>query len=174
MLVAGKKMLHGLGDRELHVHVPAVGEHDDEEREPAPRIAHRNGAKASPVDLCALARSKVQLEINRQLGLADTADVIAQDGDAAAISLFAQPLEDLLGAVGMAIEQPCDASFEGIKDAATWWRVPWLEARARQPLGNRPGVQVKRSGGLRDRQTLAIVTVVDFAERLVVDHDRGL
>jgi hypothetical protein len=33
---------------------------------------------------------------------------------------------------------------------------------------------VKRSGGLRDRQTLAIVAVVDFAERLVVDHDRGL
>ena len=138
------------------------------------RVTHRDRAKASPVDLCTLARSEVQLEIDGQLGLPDAADMIAQNGDAAAIALFAQPLEDLLSAVGMAIEQPCDASFEGIKDAATWWRAPWLEARARQPLGNRPRVQVKRSGRLRDRQTLAIVAVADFAERLVVDHDRGL
>jgi hypothetical protein len=116
----------------------------------------------------------VQLEINRQLGLADTAEVIAQDGDAAAISLFAQTLEDLLSAVGMAIEQSCDARLEGIKDAAAWPRAPRLETRARQPLGNRSRVEAERSGGLRDRQALAIMAVVDFAERLVVDHDRGL
>src|SRR5262245_18626091 len=167
-------MLHRLGDRELHVHVPAVGEHDDEEREPAARGAYRDGAEGPPVDLRTLARSKVQLEINGQVGLPDATDVIAQDGEAASVALFAQPLEDLLRAIGMAIEQACDASFERIKDAATWWRAPRLEARARQPLGDRPRVQAERSGGLRDRQTLAIVAVVDFAERLVVDHDRGL
>src|SRR5262245_19576602 len=116
--MADQKMLHGLGDRELHIHLPAVGEHDDEEREPAIRISNCNRAKASPVELGALARTAVQLEIDGQLGLADTADVIAQDGDAAAISLFAQTLEDLLSAVGMAIEQPCDAWLEGIKDTA--------------------------------------------------------
>jgi hypothetical protein len=104
VLVAGKKMLHRLGDRELHVHLPAVGEHDDEEREPAISIAHRDRAKTSPVDLCALARSKVQLEIDGQLGLPDATDIIAQDGDAAPVSFFTQTLEDLLSAIGIAIE----------------------------------------------------------------------
>src|SRR5262245_14011270 len=174
MLVTGKKMLNGLGDRELHVHLPAVGEHDDEEREPATRIAHHNRAKASPVDLGAFARSEVQLEIDGQFGLPDTADVIAQDGNAPAISIFAQPLKDLLSAVGMAIEQPCDARLEGIKDTAARPRAPWLKPRSRQPLGNRPLIKAERSSDLRDRQGLAIMAVADFAERLVVDHDRRL
>jgi len=47
----------------------------------------------------------MQLEIDRQFGGPDAADVIAQDGDAAEVSLFAQTLKDLLRAVRMAIEQ---------------------------------------------------------------------
>jgi hypothetical protein len=33
-------------------------------------------------------------------------------------------------------------------------------------------MEAQRPGGLRDRQALAIMAVVDFAERLVIDHDR--
>src|SRR5262249_22241301 len=117
-------MLHGLGDGKLHIHLSAVGEYDDEEREPAIGIAYCHRAEGSPIDLRTLTRSEVQLEINGQLGLPDAADVIAQDGDAAEVSFFAQTLEDLLSTVGMAIKQPCDAPFEGIKDAAAWPRAP--------------------------------------------------
>jgi hypothetical protein len=32
-------------------------------------------------------------------------------------------------------------------------------------------VEAQHSGGLRDRQALAIMTVVDFGKGLVIDHD---
>jgi len=41
-------------------------------------------------------------------------------------------------------------------------------AHAATVLGSRP----RRPGGLHDRQALAIMAVVDLAERLVIDHDR--
>src|SRR5262245_11087421 len=174
MLVAGEEMLHRLGDGELHIHLPAIGEDDDEEREPAARVAHCDRAKGPPVDLRTLARSEVQLEIDRQLGLPDAADVVAQDRDAAPISLFAQALEDLLRAIGVRVQQPCDAPLEGAKEAAAWgWSRP-LETRTCQPLGNRPRVEGQGPGDLCDRQALAIMAVADLAERLVVDHAEGL
>ena len=37
---------------------------------------------------------------------------------------------------------------------------------------DRPRVKAQRPGGLRDRQALAIMAVVDLGERLVIDHDR--
>src|SRR6516162_2499131 len=102
-------MLHRLRDGELDVHQPAVGKHDDEEGEPAPGIADRDRAKDSPVALRTLAGSEVQLEIDGQLGLADAVDVVTQDRDAPAVPLFAQPLEYLLSAVGVRVQQPRDA-----------------------------------------------------------------
>ena len=70
MLVAAEEMLHRLRDGELDVHLPAVGEHDDEEGEPAAGVAHCDRAESSPVDLRTLAGSEVQLEIDGQLGSA--------------------------------------------------------------------------------------------------------
>ena len=165
-------MLHGLRDGELHVHLSAVGEHDDEEGEPAVGVAHCDRAESSPVDLRTLAGSEVQLEIDGQLGWTNAADVIAQDRDTAAVSFFAQALEDLLRAIGMGVQQPRDAPLEGIKDAAARGRAPRLETGARQPLGDRLAVKAERAGGLRDGQALAIMAVADLGERLVVDHDR--
>jgi hypothetical protein len=45
--------------------------------------------------------------------------------------------------------------------------------RERAALGDCSRVETQGPGGLCDRQTLAIKAVADFAERLVVDHDRG-
>src|SRR5262252_3266913 len=87
-------MLHRLCDGELDVHHPAVGEHEDEEGEAAARVADPDGAEDAPVDLRALAGGEVQLEIDGQLGWPYQADVVAQDGDAAAVSLLAQALKD--------------------------------------------------------------------------------
>src|SRR5262245_19913796 len=138
-------MLHRLCDGELDVHHPAVGEHEDEEGEAAARVADPDGAEDAPVDLRALAGGEVQLEIDGQLGWPYQADVVAQDGDAAAVSFFAQALEDLLGAIGVRIEQPGDASLEGVEDAAalTSWSWP-LETGPCQPLGDGLAVQTER------------------------------
>src|SRR6266481_301231 len=119
-----------------------------------------------------LAGSKVQLEIDRPLGRPDAADVIPQDRHAAAISFLAQTLEDLLSAVRVGVQQPCDAGLEGIKDAAARPAAARLEARTRQPRRHCLRVEAQRPGSLRDCQALAFMAVVDFAERLVIDHDR--
>ena len=45
------------------------------------------------------------------------------------------------------------------------------DAQGRRPRGDRPRVKAQRPGGLRDRQALAIMAVVDLGKRLVIDHD---
>src|SRR5215813_823807 len=169
--MAGEKMLHGLGDGELHIHAAAEGQHHDEERKPATGIVHCDGAVGAPVNLRAFAGSKMQLEINRPLRRPDATDVIPQDRHGALIALLAQPLKDLLSAVGVAVEQSRDARLERIKDAAARPSAPRFEARTLQPCRHRLRMEAQHSGGLRDRQALAIVTVVDFGEGLVIDHD---
>jgi crotonobetainyl-CoA:carnitine CoA-transferase CaiB-like acyl-CoA transferase len=119
-----------------------------------------------------LAGGEVQLQIDRPLGRSDAADVVAQDRHAAAVSLLAQTLEDLLSAVRVGVQQPRDARLEGIKDTAARPAAARLEARTRYPRRHCLWVETQRPGSLRDRQALAIMAVVDFAERLVVDHDR--
>src|SRR5215468_10224693 len=114
----------------------------------------------------------MQLEINRPLRRPDAADIIPQDRHAALIALLPQTLKDLLSAVGVAVEQSRDAWLERIKDAAARPAAPRLEARTLQPCRHRLGMEAQHSGGLRDRQALAIITVVDFGEGLVIDHDR--
>jgi hypothetical protein len=172
VFVAGEKMLHGLGDGELHEHLAAERQHHDAERKPATGIAHRDGSVGTPIDLRTLAGSEVQLEIDRPLGRPDAADVIPQNRHATAISFLAQTLEDLLSAIRVAVQQPYDARLEGIKNTAARAAAPRLEARTRHPRRHRLRVEAQRPGGLRDRQALAIMAVVDFAERLVIDHDR--
>src|SRR5262245_21474385 len=105
-------MFHGLRDRELQEHLPAVGEYHDEEREASASIADGDRAPAAPINLCALARCKMQLEIDGQLGGPDAADVVAHDRHATAVSFLPKALEDLLCAVGMGIEQSDDAWLE--------------------------------------------------------------
>ena len=166
-------MLHRLRDGELDVHQSAVGEHDDEEGEAAAGVAHCNRAEDSPVDLSTLAGGEVQLEIDGQFGWPYQADVVAQDRDAAAVSLLAQALKDLLSRVGMGVEQSRDAAFEGIKDAtALMVAFPRCEAWTRQPLRDGLAVDAQRASDLGDGQALTIPAVVDLGVRLVVDHDR--
>src|SRR5262245_62550424 len=163
-------MLHRLRNGELDVHQPAVGEHDGEEREAPACVAHRDRAEDTPVDLRTLAGSEVQLEIDGQLGWPNAANVVAQDGDAAAVSLLAQALEDLLRAIGVRIEQPCDAPFERVEDAGAWgWAGP-LETRSCQPLGDGLSVNAECARNLSDGQALTIPAVADPGVRLVVDH----
>src|SRR4029453_17942434 len=168
--MAGKEMLHRLRNGELDVHQSAVGEHDDEEGEPAAGVAHCDRAENSPVDLRTLAGSEVQLEIDGQLGWANATDVVAQDRDAAAVSFFTQALEDLL--IGVGVQQSRDAPLEGVEEAGTrGWAGP-LETGSCQPLGDGLAVKAERASNLGDGQALTIPAVTDPGERLVVDHGR--
>ena len=170
--MAAEEMLHRLRDGELDVHQSAVGEHDDEEGEPAAGVAHCDRAESSPVDLRTLAGSKVQLEIDGQLGWTNATDVVAQDRDTAAVSFFTQALEDLLRAIGVRVQQSRDAPLEGVEEAvARGWAGP-LETGSCQPLGDGLAVKTERASDLGDGQALTIPAVADPGERLVVDHGR--
>ena len=118
MLVAGEEVLHGLGDRELHEHLPAKSQDHNEERRPATGIGHRDGSIATPINLRTLAASEVELQINRSSEGTNAADVTPQDRHATAVTLLAQTLENLPRTVRMSVEQPRDPRFEGIKNAS--------------------------------------------------------
>src|SRR5215471_7666367 len=89
VFVAGKEVLHRLRDGELDEHLAAESQHHDKERKSTSRIADADASVGAPVDLCALAASEVQLQIDWALRRANVPDVIAQDADTAAIAFLA-------------------------------------------------------------------------------------
>lgn len=50
-----QELLHGLREREFDVHLPAPGQHHDEERQATARVADGKGSELPPVDLSNLA-----------------------------------------------------------------------------------------------------------------------
>ena len=73
----------------------------------------------------------------------------------------------------MGVEQAHDARLKGIKLAGTCPAAASpCEARTRQPHRDRAPMNPEEPGGLRNRQALAVVAIVNFTECLVVDHDR--
>src|SRR5437899_5891015 len=170
MLVAGKEVLHGLRDGELQIHQPAVTQHHHEEGQPPARRAHRNRTVFAPVDLGGFAKSKVKFQIRLTLTWADFAHVIANRGRPAAVARLAYTLEDLLRAVGMAIEPTHNQSLEWIKTAGTLHRAPPLVARALHPFRHRFRVQPERACSLRDGEPLPLMMIMNLHERFVIDH----
>jgi len=81
-------------------------------------------------------------------------------------------LEDLLSIIWGGVKKPCNALFEGIENTTARPAAARFDARTRYPRRHGLWVEAQRPGRLRDRQALAIMAVVDFAERLVIDHDR--
>ena len=172
VLVEGEEILHRLGDGELHIHLPAISQHHHKEREPALGVVDSDGPVGAPVHLSAFARGERQLQIDWQLRRTDASDVITQDGDAALISLFTQALENLLRTIGVGVEEPGDGRLEGVEQALPRPAAPRREVGARHPGRDRAWVETEEPRGLGDRQALAIVAIVDFTERFVIDHDR--
>jgi hypothetical protein len=106
------------------------------------------------------------------LGRPDAAVVIPQDRHAAAISFLEQTLEDLLSAIRVGVQQQRDARLERIKDTAARPAAPRLEAyratHVATVFGSRPAPgRSAGSSGLGDHGNR------DFAERLVINHDRA-
>src|SRR6516164_1851793 len=73
----------------------------------------------------------------------------------------------------MGVEQARDARLERIKLAGARLAAPPCEARTRQPGRDSAAMKPEGASGLRNRQSLAMVAIVDPTERLVIDHDRA-
>jgi len=73
----------------------------------------------------------------------------------------------------MGVEPAQDARLERIKLAGTWPAASRCEARTRQPHRDRAPMNPEEPRSLRNRQTLAVVAIVNLTECLVIDHDRG-
>jgi hypothetical protein len=73
----------------------------------------------------------------------------------------------------MGVEQARDARLERIKFAATRLAASPYKACSRQPGRDRAPMKPEGASGLRNRQALAMVAIVNLTECLVIDHDRG-
>jgi hypothetical protein len=91
--VATKKMLHGLGNGELHIHHPAMAQHHDKKTQSAPGITDRHRLECPPVHLGAFSRSEGQLQKSLLLPGSDLANIVFYDGVAAGKALLADLLK---------------------------------------------------------------------------------
>jgi hypothetical protein len=170
VLVAGQEELHLLRHGELQVHAPAVAQHHHEEAQAPARVADSDGAELTPVDLRALAGLEVQLEEGRLPARPDAVHVVLDDGDAAGVAGFGQPLVDLLGAVRVGIEPAHDLALEGFELAGARHGPARSELLDLGPPGHGAHIQAQRTRGLRQRELLAHQVVAYAAVGLVVNH----
>lgn len=139
--MAGKELLHTLGDGELDVHQPAVSEHHDEEAEPATGRADRDRTEGAPVDLGAFARSVLEHE---EGGFAPhLANELLEDGVPTGIALGPELLEELLGGVAMTFEEGRDLSLKAVERAGTPGGLWWSIVRLGDPLLDGLGIQIQ-------------------------------
>ena len=113
--VRRQKLLHGLRAGEFDIHQPTPGQHHDEEGQATTRIADRDGAVFSPVDLCDFPRSERECEEILAHGRSNLVDILLDDADAASVTGLLQTLEDLLSGQGMRVEPADDATLERIE-----------------------------------------------------------
>ena len=104
----------------------------------------RHRTEAAPVDLRAFSRGKLEHQEGGFAHGPDLAHELFEDAVAAGVALLPELLEDLLGGVGMALEEGLDLSFEGIElarpalvlDGAGKWRgrSSWRRSWDRAPV----------------------------------------
>ena len=149
--MAGEEVFHALAEGELDVDHAAVAEHHDEE-------ARAGGGWRRPATEPTLPQSTWAQSPGREGeaqvgGLAHgphRAHVVLEDAVAAGVALRAQPLEDLRGAVGMALEQGTICGLKGSSLLAAALALALLVSRvARSTSGHRFGIEIqlrRRSG----------------------------
>lgn len=173
MFVTGKEVFHGLGDGEFDINHATVGEDHDEEGEATAGLAHGDGGVLSPVDLGAFSGGKVKFEVDRALNRACLTDMVAYQGQTPGIAIFAQALIDLLGSVGMGIEQVGDGSLERVETTISFGRGARDELGTLQPGGHCFAVDAHGVGNLVGIQSLALVQVMELTELFVGNHGQN-
>lgn len=155
VLVGGEEELHGLTEGELDVKPATVRQDHDEKADPSAGLAALDPPGVPPVDLGALTGQEAQGEKGFRHGWTQLADQLPDDGDAAGVTVFAQPLEHLLGGVGMMVKQADDLGPEVIQlgGAAGWFSR--LVTRPLQPKGDGLGMEMELAGDLGDGESIA-------------------
>src|SRR5690606_34640603 len=126
----------------------------------------------APVNLSALAGRKREREERGLAWRSNNAQVVFDDREAARVTGFLQPLEDLHAAIRMALDESTHRRLVLIELAASARALPRPIALRLEPALHRARIERHRLRDLRDAQTVLAVKVLDAAKRLVVDHRR--
>ena len=168
--VCRQKVFHRLRERKLDVHLPAPGQHHDEERKAAAGVADGDRAVFSPVDLGGFPRGEGQGQEGLASGWADLVDVVLDDADAALVASIPQALKHLLGGERVRIEPSDDAPLVGVELAGPRDARP-RSIRAVDPVADGLDVQVQAGGELWGRQMTGH-PLANGTPRGIVDHGR--
>jgi len=174
LLVTGEEVLQGLRDGEGHIQTPAVREHQHEETQTPAGGTDGNRTVLAPVDLGAFAGGEGELQERLAARRTHLGDVVLEDRQPTAVARLSQALEDLLRAVGVALQQAHHLVLERIEPARPRCGCARFITRALHPLGYRLRVHAQHARRLRDGEPLAIMVIADLAEGLVVDHRPAL
>ena len=170
--VGGQKLLHRLREKELDVHLPAPGQHHDEEGQSASGVADGDRAVLAPVHLGNLAGREGQGEESFTATGPDSVDVVLDDADAATVAEVFQALEDLLGGERVGIEPADDLAFEGIELAGARHAHAWDIGTA-DPVAHGLDIQSQTFRQLPDRQVVGD-TIANGAPGGVINHSEPL
>src|SRR5690606_2011953 len=122
--MAPQEVLHRLRDGELDVHQPAVAQHHHEEAQPPAGVADVDDAVLAPINLSALAGRKREREERGLAWRSNSAQVVFDDREAARVTGFLQPLEDLHAAIRVALDEPSHRRLVLIELAAATRALP--------------------------------------------------
>jgi hypothetical protein len=115
----------------------------------------------------------MEFEVDGALNRACLTDMIAYQGQTPAIAILKQALIDLLGSIGMGIEQVGDGSLERIETTISFGCGAGNEMGALQPGGNRFAVDGHGAGNLVGIQSLALMQIVELTELFVGNHGQN-
>jgi hypothetical protein len=170
VLMAGEAVLHGLGDGKLHVHHGAVAQDHDKETQPSLRLAYRDRAERTPIDLRTLAGREGQREKGGPLPGSDGSHRRFDQRIATVKAMLAQTLEDLSSRIGIFFQHADDLLFKGIEFAGALMWPAGPKVLLGQPVGHGAGIERQLLGDLRSAQSLVCMEVFDLAKTLIVNH----
>ena len=170
--MAGQKVLHRLGDGELHVHHSAVAQDHDKKTQAAARLSDVDRAEGAPIDLGALAGGKGAGEKSGLTRGPDGAHVSFDQGVATIKALLAQVLQDLRGAVGILLQHADNLCLKRIEFTGALRRFPGPEALLGEPVGHGARIEGQGGGNLSSAEALLCVEMFDLAKTGVIDHDK--
>ena len=164
MLVARQKVLHGLGDGELHIQHTAIAQHHDKETQPSARLSHRDRAEGAPVNLGALTRGKGQREKGGLPSRSDGAHIGFDNGVTTLEALLAQALEDLGGAIRIFVEHLGNLGLERREFAGPRTSLARSKALLAEPRGDGASIERQGVGNLGDVEPLLLMQRFDLTE----------
>jgi len=169
VLVTSQPMFELFTQGELDIHPAAVAQDHHEEADPAAGRAYGHQSGKAPIDLGAFSGSKLEGQAG---GLGFGAHLVHEafeDAVAAGIAPGLQLLEQLLGAVGMKVEQTEQFAAPRVQFAGTGRGSARLELFAMEPASDGTPAQFEFTGDLSGRES-ALPQQTNLRKLSVGDH----